>query len=202
MKHLLAVVLLQLRCPRARRPIPRRRPGPASTVTIDSPMAAPKWAQMERQLLAENVPAAREFFQKYFDDRGYLLCFVRWGANDGPDDAFENFNHWPELHALGASDEIVQMYLKGHEGMIKQYTEGQDDESRARRRRRDVLQGVQRALRLAAPRRRAAAVQPDGAVGADRSEISRARAAVLRASTWAKTLRRPTTIRSTTSSAA
>ena len=86
-------------------------------------MAAPKWAQMERQLLAENVPAAREFFQKYFDDRGYLLCFVRWGANDGPDDAFENFNHWPELHALGASDEIVQMYLKGHEGMIKQYTE-------------------------------------------------------------------------------
>ena len=86
-------------------------------------MAAPKWAQMERQLLAENVPAAREFFQKYFDDRGYLLCFVRWGANDGPDDAFENFNYWPELHALGASDEIVQMYLKGHEGMIKQYTE-------------------------------------------------------------------------------
>jgi len=97
--------------------------GPASTVTIDSPMAAPKWAQMERQLLAENVPAAREFFQKYFDDRGYLLCFVRWGANDGPDDAFENFNHWPELHALGASDEIVQMYLKGHEGMIRQYSE-------------------------------------------------------------------------------
>ncbi len=101
-------------------------PAPApssSTLTIDSPMPAPKWAQMERQLLAENVPAAREFFQKYFDERGYLLCFVRWGANDGPDDAFENFNHWPELHALGAGDEIVQMYLKGHEGMIKQYTE-------------------------------------------------------------------------------
>ncbi len=97
--------------------------GPSSTVTIDAPMAAPKWAQMERQLLAENGVAAREFFQKYFDQRGYLLCFVRWGANDGPDDAFENFNHWPELHALGASDEIVQMYLKGHEGMIKQYTE-------------------------------------------------------------------------------
>ena len=102
---------------------PAANAGSGSTVTIDSPMPAPKWAQMERQLLAENVPAAREFFQKYFDDRGYLLCFVRWGANDGPDDAFENFNYWPELHALGASDEIVQMYLKGHEGMIKQYTE-------------------------------------------------------------------------------
>src|SRR5688500_1366718 len=97
--------------------------GPASTVTIAAPMAAPKWAQMQRQLLAENVPAAREFFQKYFDDRGYLLCFVRWGANDGPDDAFENFNYWPELHALGASDEIVQMYMKAHAGVKKQYTE-------------------------------------------------------------------------------
>ena len=96
---------------------------PPAVITVDTAMAAPKWAQMERQLLAANVPAAREFFNKYFDQRGYLLCFVRWGANDGPDDAFENFNHWPELHALGASDEIVQMYLKGHEGMIRQYTE-------------------------------------------------------------------------------
>jgi hypothetical protein len=122
MKHLLAAFVLAATaaCSTADSAPPA---GPASAVTIDSPMAAPKWAQMERQLLAENVPAAREFFQKYFDDRGYLLCFVRWGANDGPDDAFENFNHWPELHALGASDDIVQMYLKAHEGMIKQYSE-------------------------------------------------------------------------------
>ena len=48
---------------------------------------------------------------------------MRWGANDGPDDAFENFNHWPELHALGASDDVLQMFLKGHEGLLKQYTE-------------------------------------------------------------------------------
>ncbi len=122
MKHVLAAILIAAisACATAE---PAAPAGPVSTVTIDSPMAEPKCALMERQLLAENVPAAREFFQKYFDDRGYLLCFVRWGANDGPDDAFENFNHWPELHALGASDEIVQMYLKGHEGMIKQYTE-------------------------------------------------------------------------------
>jgi hypothetical protein len=121
MKNVLPVVLLAAAisaCATAE-PAPA---GPASTVTIDTAMAAPKWAQMERQLLAENVPAAREFFQKYFDDKGYLLVFVRWGANDGPDDAFENFNHWPELHALGASDDIVQMYMKAHEGMIRQYT--------------------------------------------------------------------------------
>ena len=94
-----------------------------AAIHIDSRMSAPRWATLERQLLAQNVPACREFYGKYFDDRGYLQCFVRWGANDGPDDAFENFNRWPELHALGAEDDILQMYSKGHEGLLKQYTE-------------------------------------------------------------------------------
>jgi hypothetical protein len=93
------------------------------TVRISTPMEAPGWAVLERRLLAENLPACREFFGRYFDERGYLQCFVRWGANDGPDDAFENFNGWPELHALGASDEILRMYLTGWEGMLKQYME-------------------------------------------------------------------------------
>jgi len=96
---------------------------PDASVSIDTPMAPPRWATLERQLLAENVPACREFFRKYFDHRGYLQCVVRWGANDGPDDAFENFNRWPELHALGADDDILQMFSTGHEGLLKQYTE-------------------------------------------------------------------------------
>src|SRR5437867_1648654 len=93
------------------------------SLRIDTRLDPPQWAVLERRLLADNVPACREFFAKYFDGRGYLQCFVRWGANDGPDDAFENFNRWPELHALGASDEILQMFSKGHEGLLKQYTE-------------------------------------------------------------------------------
>jgi hypothetical protein len=93
------------------------------SITIDRRMEPPRWAVLERQLLDENVPACREFFSKYFDRRGYLQCFVRWGANDGPDDAFENFNRWPELHALGAGEEILRMYSTGHEGLIRQYTE-------------------------------------------------------------------------------
>src|SRR4029453_170304 len=53
----------------------------------------------------------------------FLQAFLRWGANDGPDDAFENFNRWPELHALGAADEILELYLKAWDGMIRQYSE-------------------------------------------------------------------------------
>ena len=97
-----AIVLL---CASAALSFASRQPSTAwrrVAIRIDSRMAAPRWATLERQLLADNVPACREFFHKYFDDRGYLQCVVRWGANDGPDDAFENFNRWPELHALGA----------------------------------------------------------------------------------------------------
>src|SRR5438093_216804 len=88
---------------------PAVREPDGAAITINTAMAAPRWAQLERQLLAENVPAAREFFRKYFDDRGRLQAILRWGADDGPDDAFENFNHWPELHAMGASDEISRL---------------------------------------------------------------------------------------------
>ncbi len=98
-------------------------PAARAPISIDTPMAAPEWAKLERQLLSENAPACREFFRKYYDERGYLQCFVRWGANDGPDDAFENLVGWPELHALGASDEIIQIYLKAWNGMIRQYSE-------------------------------------------------------------------------------
>jgi len=91
-------------------------------IRVDTRMDPPRWATLERKLLASNAPACREFFDKYFDARGHLQCVVRWGANDGPDDAFENFNRWPELHALGASDDVRQMFVKGHDGLIEQYT--------------------------------------------------------------------------------
>lgn len=105
------------------------RPAAPPVIVVKSPMAAPEWARLERQLLAEQVPACREFYEKYFDARGYLQCFVRWGANDGPDDAFENFNGWPELHALGADDAIRRLFLQGHEGLLKQYTEARTVET-------------------------------------------------------------------------
>ncbi len=101
--------------------LPAAQPEPV--VSITTPMPAPEWAILERRLLAETVPLGREFAAKYYDNRGYVQCVVRWGANDGPDDAFENFAGWPEFHALGASDEIATIYLKTWEGMIKQYSE-------------------------------------------------------------------------------
>jgi len=93
------------------------------TLHITSPMTPPAWALMERELLKANTAACREFFDRYFDERGYLLCVERWGGDDGPDDAIENCNDWPLLHALGASDDVLRMYTKAWEGHLRQYTQ-------------------------------------------------------------------------------
>jgi hypothetical protein len=91
-------------------------------IAIETPMPPPAWALLERELLRANAVACEEFFAKYFDERGYLLCVERWGGDDGPDDAIENVADWPLLHALGAPDAILAAYKKAWEGHLRQYT--------------------------------------------------------------------------------
>jgi hypothetical protein len=93
------------------------------TVRLETPLAPPGWALLERELLRANARACEEFFARYFDDRGYLECVERWGGDDGPDDAIENVNDWPVLYALGGADSILTLFKKAWEGHLRQYTE-------------------------------------------------------------------------------
>jgi len=90
-------------------------------IRIATPMPPPAWALLERELLRANVAACREFYDKYFDERGFLLCVERWGGDDGPDDAIENCNDWPLLFALGGDDDVRRMYQRAWEGHLRQY---------------------------------------------------------------------------------
>lgn len=99
---------------------------PASRVPklrITKKTVPPEWALLELTLLKTQSDACREFFDRYFDDQGYLNCIPRWGGNDGPDDAAENFLNWTILHALGGPDDILDMYTTAWEGHLRQYTE-------------------------------------------------------------------------------
>jgi hypothetical protein len=91
-------------------------------VSVSTPMAPPEWALLQRQLLKANEEACAAFFARYFDERGWLRAVERWGANDGPDDAIENVNDWPTLHALGAGDQVLAMAKKAFDGNVAQYT--------------------------------------------------------------------------------
>ncbi len=93
------------------------------SVVVKTPVTPPQWALLQRQLMKAQTDACERIFSKYFDERGYLLCMPRWGGNDGSDDAIENLAGWPVLHALGASDSILEMYKLGWEGHLLQYTE-------------------------------------------------------------------------------
>jgi len=55
----------------------------AGVIEITTPMPAPDWALLERELLRSTEAACREFYDRYFDDRGYWQCVERWGGDDG-----------------------------------------------------------------------------------------------------------------------
>ncbi len=97
------------------------QPREAEILSIDTPMAPPEWALLERQLLDENSQAVEAFAEKYLDERGYLLHTPRWGTLDGPDDAIETFYNWTLLHSLGGSDTVLELYERGLEGHLRQY---------------------------------------------------------------------------------
>ncbi len=93
-----------------------------AVLDVTTPMDAPEWALLERDVLRAHTAACEAFFERYFDQNGFLMCVTRWGGDDGPDDAIENVNDWPHLHALGGSDRIREMYTKAYEGHVRQYT--------------------------------------------------------------------------------
>jgi hypothetical protein len=94
----------------------------SAVLDVVTPMSPPEWALLERAVLDAHLPACEAFFDRYYDERGFLLDHERWGGDDGPDDAIENVNDWPQLYALGASERIRTMYEKAYEGHVRQYT--------------------------------------------------------------------------------
>jgi hypothetical protein len=92
-------------------------------IHVKKSMSPPAWALLEREVLKASGAACQEFFARYFDERGYLMCVERRGGDDGPDDAIENCNDWPILHALGGPDELLAMSKKAWEGHLRQYTQ-------------------------------------------------------------------------------
>jgi hypothetical protein len=94
-----------------------------SHLQITNVTPPPEWAMLERALLDAQTAAIEQFHEKYFDERGYLLCVPRWGGNDGPDDAAENMLNWTMLYALGGDEIVLERYRTCWEGHLQQYTE-------------------------------------------------------------------------------
>jgi len=91
-------------------------------IRISTPKTPPEWALLQREVIKANSQAVVEFADTYLDEKGYLQHVPRWGMLDGADDAMECFRRWPMLHMLGATDTVLALYKKGHDGHYLQYT--------------------------------------------------------------------------------
>ncbi len=92
-------------------------------IDVREPMTPPEWALLQRELLRAGSEAVEVFYEKYFDERGYLSHVARWGILDGTDDAIETFHNWTLFHALGGGDLVLDRYHRALEGHLRQYSE-------------------------------------------------------------------------------
>lgn len=100
-------------------------PDDAVVVDITAAKTPPSWALKQRLLLEENVRAAGEYYRKYWDERGHLLCIPRWGWADGADDVLQGVANFPLLYALGGDREVLDLYYRAFEGFLEQFTTGE-----------------------------------------------------------------------------
>lgn len=91
-------------------------------IVVATPMKPPRWAVLQRRLIEMQADAAQAFHDHYFDRNHRIEAFLRWGANDGPDDAIEHVNDWALLHAIGGDERILSLYRAVQEAHFRQYS--------------------------------------------------------------------------------
>jgi len=82
----------------------------------------PTWAVLERRLLDTIDGAVPVFLNKYIRPGGTLIWRAPCVLLDGADDMYEGFFNWPLYHALGGSDEILDMAIQEYNALTRQVT--------------------------------------------------------------------------------
>jgi len=84
---------------------------------------APAWADLEWKLIRRMEEAVEIFRKKYVRDDGTLFWRDFWPGMDGADDAFEAFQNYPLLYALGADKRLLDLAHMEFDTMAWQWTE-------------------------------------------------------------------------------
>jgi len=69
----------------------------------------PEWALLEWKLIGRMEEAVEIFMKKYVRNDGTLAWRTFWPGMDGADDAFESFQNYPMLYALGAGKRLLEL---------------------------------------------------------------------------------------------
>jgi len=83
----------------------------------------PEWAELEWKLIGRMEEAVEIFRKKYVRSDGTLFWRDFWPGMDGADDAFEAFQNYPLLYALGADERLLDLAHSEFDSMAWQWTE-------------------------------------------------------------------------------
>ncbi|MFF0740217.1 hypothetical protein ACFYVL_07430 [Streptomyces sp. NPDC004111] len=101
-------------------------PGPLLRATRDT-AETPRWAVLQRELLARQDKAWRLFTDRYTEGDGRLVFRDTLGVGpdgrDGVDDFYEPFFNWPTLYVLGGSADLLGAARRHWHGVSAQLTE-------------------------------------------------------------------------------
>ena len=134
-------------------------PAVPATVVIDTPMPAPAWARLERQILATSVPGVPGVLREVLRRARLSPGLRALGRERRSRRCVRELQPLAGAACARGDDEILRLHLKAGEGMIRQYTEARTTDVPTGR-EWHVLQGFLRAVRLDAPRRSPADLQP------------------------------------------
>jgi len=94
-------------------------------LTSRTPLAAPpRWATLQRRLLAAMDRAYEPVLARYVREDGSLLWPVDPNHQDidALDDAYESFHNWPLLYLLGGNSEYMNLSLREYDAITEQFS--------------------------------------------------------------------------------
>jgi hypothetical protein len=84
----------------------------------------PRWAILERRLIALMDEAIEPVLRRYVREDGSLLwpTTESFASIDGLDDAYESFHNWPLYYVLGGAERFREASLREFEAITRQFT--------------------------------------------------------------------------------
>jgi len=84
---------------------------------------APRWAVLERDIMARLDAASAEFVARYTREDGTLIWRDEWPGMDGSDDPYEAFMYLALLYSLGGSEQVYETARKMWDMITWQWTQ-------------------------------------------------------------------------------
>ena len=96
-------------------------PNLLATISSTTQLPPPRWALLQRQLIEAAGRSVKPFLERYTRDDGTLVWRKKFPGMDGSDDAYEGFNTFSLLYALGGDEHLRDLGLKQYDAITRQF---------------------------------------------------------------------------------